>query len=211
MRHDKGFTLLELIIAVAIFSLLTSVVFFAFSQSLSVWERADRAVEDSDDMILLCHWMKDVFHSAENIAIRGANNGPLIFFKGGKDKVYFISSNPLYGMRKLVSFVKIEFRNGALVYAEENFFRAESFFKNSGLPEFAKEFEIMTGVEDGRFAYLALEDEKESWKEEYDAEATTSMPRAVTIAFTRKGKPVEIRVDILLDAAMKYRFNREIF
>jgi hypothetical protein len=37
------------------------------------------------------------------------------------------------------------------------------------------------------------------------------MPRAVTIAFTRKGKPVEIRVDILLDAAMKYRFNREIF
>jgi prepilin-type N-terminal cleavage/methylation domain-containing protein len=198
MRRDNGFTLIELLIAIAIFSLMMSVVFVAFSQSVSIWERADRYADKSDALVFLNHWMKNLFHSAENQILRYHNKRMPIFL-GDKDKVFFISSDPLMEASHIISFVKVEFKGGSIVYSEADLFRTEQQFQNSGQPAFPQEYEVFSGMEDARFSFLTLEDGKETWTSAFDSGKMLTIPRAVKIEFSYNGSHIEIRANIISD------------
>jgi len=205
MLKRKGFTLIELLIAIVIFSMITSLVFFALTQSISLWERADKEIEKLDKIIFFNYWIKDLLHSAENLTMDYANKSTPIFF-GEKEKVMFITLNPL--MNKVISLAKVEIKNGSIFYSEENLFKTEFSFKSSTSFTFEDEYELLSPVEEGKFYYLKLMDEGEEWVEEFNSENFLMIPKAVKLEFLYRGKKVEIISNIMADSKAKRLFER---
>jgi prepilin-type N-terminal cleavage/methylation domain-containing protein len=191
MRRNSGFTLIELLISVVIFMMITSLIFFSFSQSLSLWERADREIEKLDQMVFFDTWMKGLIHSADNVSL-SLRSGTAPFFYGKNDSVLFLTDDPILNRNKVASFVRIEFKQGALVYAEENLFKSDlTVLSPSDIP-FGTEYPLLTEVEDGRLSYLAREGAAWDWRDHADSQKTFDIPKAVKIDFLHKGKRIEI-------------------
>ena len=210
MSKDKGFTLIEVLIAIAIFSLVSTLIFYAFSQSLSLWERADKEAEKMDQLIFVNTWIKDVFHSAENLELDLQGQRTPLFI-GTKERVLFLSSNPVLDRRKVTSIVRIEIRPGGIFYAEDHLFKRG--ISLDGLPamDFDKEYPLLAGAEDGRLSYLIIENASLVWKDEVDAGKSRAVPKAVKIEFFYKGKKMEIVSYILSNAKDREPLRRILF
>jgi len=196
---NSGFTLIELLIAIVIFSMVTSLVFFSFSQSISLWERADREMDKLDQMIFLNTWIKDLIHSAENLPF-SVNGRMLPVFFGDKEKVLFLTSNPILNKHKIISFAKLEFRQKTLIYAEESLFKKNMALFKPPTMDFEREYPLLTGVEEGKLSYLVFDQGTWTFKEGADSEKSANFPRAVKIEFLYEGKKTEILSHILADA-----------
>lgn len=186
--------------------MITSLVFFSLTQSIFLWERADKEIEKLDKIIFFNYWIKDLFHSAENLSFLYANKLNPIFF-GEKDKVVFISSNPL--MNKILSLVKIEIKNGSIFYSEENLYKKEFSLENLTSFIFEDEYEFLSPIEEGKFYYLKPMNGEEKWVEEFNSENSLTVPNAVKIKFLYKGKRVEIISNTMADLKAK-RFSERI-
>ena len=190
--------------------MITGLIFFSFSQAISLWERADKEIAKLDDLIFLNHWVKDLFHSAENLSFIYKNKMIPIFF-GEKENAVFISSNPIIDKYKIISLVKIEFKNGSIFYSEENLFKKEFLFKDSIPVAFNNEYDLLKNIEEGRFSYLRLINGKEEWSEDFSSEKALSIPKATKIEFFYKGKKVEIISNIISDSKSKKTFDIMVF
>jgi hypothetical protein len=180
-----------MLIAVVIFSMVTGLVFLAFSQSLSLWERADTEIDKLDQLVFVNTWIKDVFHSAENILLDYQNKrGPI--FIGNAKKVLFITSNPLFSRNKITSFVQLEFRGRSLVYAEESLFKPDLILLGPAGINFEREYPLLADIEDGAFSYFVPVNGVWTWTDQADAEKSPTIPKAVQLTFSYKGKKVEI-------------------
>jgi len=196
VSNDKGATLIELLVATTVFSLVVTLGFFAFSRTLSLWERTDGELGRSDDLVFFNTWIKDFFHSAVNLVLpyRGRR---IPVFIGDRDRVLFITSNPLFASSHLASFVKIERVGETYVYAEQTLFLAEEAFRQSDEPRFSEDAVLLRGIESGEFSYLIKEQGRESWVDRYDSATTRALPFAVKLTLIRKGVRSEIFANIL--------------
>jgi len=201
-RRNSGFTLIELLIAVTIFSMVTGLVFFAFSQSISLWDRADKEIEKMDEIVFVNTWLKDLIHSVENLPFRIGNRDLPVFF-GDKEKVLFLTSNPILNKHKVVSFAKIEFRERQLIYAEESLLKKDMTAFIPPTMDFDKEYPLLSDVEEGRLSYLVLEKGIWTLTDETDSIKNRIIPRAVKVEFLYKGKKVEILSYVLADAVKR--------
>jgi len=200
MRKSRGFTVIELLIAMVIFSMITSLVFYSLTQAISLWERAEKEIKKLDKIIFFNHWFRDLFHSTENLAlVYGDKNIPI--FLGEQGKVVFVSSNPL--MRKVISIVKIELKNGGIYYSEENIYKNEISLKNLSALSFEDEFEMLSPVEEGTIFYLRPMKEEMVWDEEFHSDQMFTLPRSVKIVFLYQGKKVELISNIISDPKPK--------
>jgi prepilin-type N-terminal cleavage/methylation domain-containing protein len=202
MPNAKGFTLIEMLVAVVIFSLVVGVVFYAFSQSVSLWERADREVEKLDQLVFAEQWVNTLFRATENLMVFfNKRSAPL--FWGEQAKAVFITSNPLLNGRNIASVVRLEFKNGGLFYAEENLFKTESVLKRADTPslDFKTEYPLITPVDRGRISFMAWAEGKPVWTESFDSAKQMQIPLAVKIAFSFQGKDIEFLCPILADSA----------
>ena len=174
-----------------IFSMVTGLVFFAFSQALSVWERSDREIDKLDQLVFVNTWVKEVFHSAKNILLDYQNIQGAIFI-GDAKKVLFVTSNPLLIRNKITSFVQLEFRERSLVYAEESIFKpALNVLGPAGI-SFEREYPLLADVEDGSFSYFVPVNGVLTWTNQADAEKSPTIPKAVQLTFSYKGRKIEI-------------------
>jgi len=196
MSARKGFTLVELLMAVAVFSLVTSLVVFAFAQSLSLWERADRAAGAGDDLAFFGNWLRTLIHAADNLKLPYRGLTTAIFF-GDERSFLFVSRDPLLNDSRLASFIRLEWKEGACVYAEQSFFSVSNSLIENDVPQFAEQHELIRGVEEGAFSYLTLVAGKESWVDRFDASMAGGLPRAVRSVFVREGRRWEITANIL--------------
>ncbi len=185
--------------------MITSLVFFSLTQAISLWERADREIEKLNDIIFFNYWIKDLFHSAENLTVDYANKSSPIFF-GEKEKVVFITSNPL--MNKVISLAKIEIKNGSIFYSEENLFKNEFSFKSSTSFTFEDEYQLLSPVEEGKFYYLRLLGGREEWVEKFSSGDFLTIPKAMKLEFLYRGKKVEIISNIMADLKAKRIIER---
>jgi len=208
MFKRKGFTLIELLIAIVIFSMIISLVFFSLTQSISIWERADKEIEKLDNIIFLNYWIKDLFHSAQNLSFDyGEKNIPIFF--GQRDKAVFITLNPL--MNHIISLVKVEIKNGSIFYSEENLYSKELSVKSFTSFTFEDEYKLLSPVEEGKFYYLKITDGEEEWIEIFSSEKSLIIPEAVKLKFLYKGKNVEIVSRIMADSKARRPFPKMEF
>jgi prepilin-type N-terminal cleavage/methylation domain-containing protein len=202
MPGNKGFTLVELLIAIVIFSLVTGLVFMAFSQSVSLWERADKNVGKMDDVIFLNGRIKNLLHSAENILLNYRNSKVPLFI-GGRDRVELVTSNPLLNPRRIMSLARIEISDGNLVYSEVSLLEREFFLKDFASVAFREKHPLISGIENGRFSFCSTSGGREEWTDQFDSTLIRAIPRAAKLEFTYDGIPVEIFCLIPVDARIQ--------
>lgn len=97
MNRYRGFTLLELVIALALISLILLLLFSAFRFSSKVWESVENRVERDSEMRLIYHYLADRVEQARSVKVHLERAGREVFFFSGHARgVEFVSPMPAH-------------------------------------------------------------------------------------------------------------------
>ncbi len=180
---SSGFTLIEVVLALAIFALMAAILYGAFSLGHSAVEKSEtnatrnqkqRAIAD-----LLGNYLRSAFPYKE------AAQDQTVFFSGESDSVTFVSTySQAMGGRGMATIRLSKEQNGdervALRVEETAPVRITDEAVPSGQSyglRFQADMRAM------RFAYLDPQAEDENWQDRWDGRDRRALPRAVAIIF----------------------------
>lgn len=95
-RHPRGFTLLELLVALAVTSLVVALAFAGFGLIGRSDERNRTAIEHTDRVLLVSQWLARKFETLRPI-FRIQDNVPTVFFSGTEAGVLWVAPLPERG------------------------------------------------------------------------------------------------------------------
>lgn len=215
--QQKGFTLLEVIVAFTILGLMAAMVFSGLRFALNAYQRSQVRIEAAArERVLLDHIRRqlaslyplrptaafaqsaltgDVAESAPQIV-------PFPLFYGQFDTVTFVSVAPLildnspgltivrYGL------AEDEFGEYYLGAMETRFSGIDSFNMMTASPQ-GKPLEIVDDIEDLGFEYYGLDPVSQTyqWFSAWDGQEMLSAPRAVRLRFNESELIVQIKAD----------------
>jgi len=93
--RQAGFTLIETMIAMVIFSALIGVLMAGFSQGLSLWERGSKQVDYWQSLAWRENLLQHLFEQSVAADYTVPGRGSLPYFKGTAEEMIFLSSAPL--------------------------------------------------------------------------------------------------------------------
>jgi general secretion pathway protein J len=155
----SGFTLLELIIALSILSMVIVLIGRGFHLGINAWEKGESETRWTQRLRVLSGLMSQQLKSAYPYMVE-IDDEKVILFKGETDSVLFVTTlaDSLYGGFK---WVRYSFREETLMYREGLLPDKELTGEISG------DDEIMdTNIEEVKFEYYSPEEEE--WKESWD-------------------------------------------
>jgi general secretion pathway protein J len=155
----SGFTLLELIIALSILSMVIVLIGRGFHLGINAWEKGESETRWTQRLRVLSGLMSQQLKSAYPYMVE-IEDEKVILFKGETDSVLFVTTltDSLYGGFK---WVRYSFREETLMYKEGQLPDKELTGEISG------DDEIMdTNIEEVKFEYYSPEEEE--WKESWD-------------------------------------------
>jgi prepilin-type N-terminal cleavage/methylation domain-containing protein len=188
---SAGFTLIEVVLALTIFALMSAVLYGAYSLSHSAVEKSQvnstrnqkqRSISD-----LLGSYMRSAF------PYRESPQEQTIFFEGNAENLTFVSAYSQgmggRGMAK-IQITKDEGENGraSVKLAETAPVRINS---ESGGGGQTYSLVLQDNVKEFRLAYLDPQAEEESWEDHWDGKERRLLPRAVRFTYQdERGKEV---------------------
>jgi len=92
MQRARGFTLVELLIALVLTGLIMSLLFASLRISSRAWDSADRRQQAVAEQYQLQQLLRRLLAGAESQRIRVADTGVQIAFRGDSDEVVFVAS-----------------------------------------------------------------------------------------------------------------------
>jgi general secretion pathway protein J len=192
LKASLGYTLIEVLISVTIFSATVTVACVALDQALKQYQRvAEKGVNFWDNARLL--WIAKSFASTMNYLVNTKSAGYYPYFIGTQEMVSFVTSSPLASDEPVVAWVKKEVEpsgSTSLIYYElpiqtmklEDMERALTFedFKKG------KSTAILSDVTDLEFGFYGYDEKGEvlQWESTYEGARTKRLPVSVSIAFT---------------------------
>lgn len=181
-REVKGFTFIEVMISLILFSLILLMVLGTFRLSLSAWER----VEKQSDQTLKIHNLQNLMiHQIKSISPYKVKTekaeGDYLAFEGKRDSLRFVSS---YSVRSKKSegliYAAYLWKNGEKLELYERRVLRKEFFEIP-LQEDSLVF-TLTGISNLTFEYLK-EEEEGIWLTEWEGKGLDPLPRAIRISF----------------------------
>lgn len=187
-RTSRGFTLIEVVLALSIFALMGTILYGAFSLSHSAVEKAQRSFDRNQKLRSFVDLLGSYIRSA--YPYHASLQDPAVFYDGQEDQLTFISSFSLAmggrGMAKItISWDGAEEEQGSLRLEEEVPVRLDG----GGL---RNSIALEEGVKEFRLAYLDPTSEEEKWQERWDAKEKRVLPRAVRLTY-RNSADKEVR------------------
>jgi len=156
----SGFTLLELVIAVTILSLITIIIGSSFRLGIHAWEKGDKETGEIQRLRILSGLLSQQVASAYPYKMKFEDmDGPAVIFRGGTDELMFVTStaDTSFGGFKWIKYV---YRDGSLLYKEGLLPDKKLEKKINGDEEV-----IDQDIDDIRFDYLSGSGE---WAESWD-------------------------------------------
>jgi len=186
--HSRGFTLLELVIALTIVSVIVVIIFGALRIGIRAWEKGERDVDIRQRQRIVLDLIKRQLAStcASEVRMRDQQLVPL---KGDSKSIEFVSQIPLTPGNQLgIVFVKYAVKREKEGDRERLTFyeRSVAFPDKStgaGGPEEGDYSELMSGMKSMEFEYLKErpEESESKWQKSWDPEVDKGVPRAVRI------------------------------
>ena len=183
---QRGFTLLELVIALAIVGALLVIAFGGLRVAIAAWAQGDDRSEVHQHLRGVASILARALGAAHPYrAALGQAPEAVVLFRGSEARVEFVTQAPPFPVPIPVAFtavvIALESEEGpALVIRQRPLPNREPFTE-------AKEALRDAGIQRLELRYL---DEGGAWRDEWDAESERGLPRAVqiTVATTRAGR-----------------------
>lgn len=189
MRPDRrraGFTLLELLIALAIVASLVAIAFGGLRVAVAAWDQGEDRAEAHQHLrgiaVLLTRALAGTYPYRASL---GQAPETVLLFRGAAEEVEFVTSAPPFPPAVAAAFtaVSLGLERGdtpALVIRQRVLPNREPF---------AEAAVVLRDPAVTRLAFRYL-DESGAWEEQWDTEARGGLPRAVqvTVAVTHRGR-----------------------
>jgi general secretion pathway protein J len=196
-RPQSGFTLIEVMLAMTIFALMSTVLYGAFSLSHSAVEKSQRSFERNQKLRAVDELVGSYIRSAYPYRSSPQGSTSTILFAGEQADLTFVSSFSLAmggrGMAKVHLFWEgNESRAGVLRLEEEIPVRVPSEEDSERDQGISNGMVIREGVKEVRITYLDPQSDEEKWEERWDAVERNMLPRAVRLNYlTEEGREVQ--------------------
>jgi len=188
-KSQRGFTLIEVILALTIFALMGTVLYGAFSLGHRAVEKSERSFENNQKVRAVDELVGSYIRSA--YPYRSSPQDTAVLFEGEPAELTFVSSFSLAmggrGMAKVRLFWEgNESRAGVLRLEEETPVRVLSEEESEGHQGIHNSLVVREGVKEFRITYLDPQSEEEKWEERWDARERSTLPRAIRLHYLTK-------------------------
>lgn len=157
-RPNSGFTLVEVIIAMVILSLVTLIIGSGFRLGINAWEKGGNETNEIQKYRVLYELMSQQIKSAYPYKMK-IDEAKVVIFKGEADSIMFVTvSNDSYF--RGFKWIRYKYKDGALLYKEGILPDKKLFETNSGDDEV-----VESKIGEVKFSYLTSDtgELKESW------------------------------------------------
>lgn len=195
ISRQTGFTLLELIVSIAILSMVLVTIYSTLSMGSRTWEKGERDIEKIQRMRVIMDLLSREIKSAFPYKVTPSEldtHKEFYAFEGKKDSLSFVSCVPLHGGSGKLSWLTFWVEEGeGLVVVERDALRSDIFKERETIDKDAMVV-LDASVTDIWFEYYRREDggtggetaEEETWEEVWDAEEEGTLPQAVNVTVT---------------------------
>ena len=183
----RGFTLIEVVLAMTIFALLGTILYGAFALSHGAFAKSQASAARSQTARSTADLLGSYIRSAH--PYRASPQEQAIFFEGESDTLTFISAYSHgmggRGMAKIeITIDEDETGRGVLNLEEATPVRVGGEDGGTGQTH---RLVLRERIRDFRLAYLDPQVEEESWQERWDGQEKRMLPRAVRLSFVDDG------------------------
>ena len=190
-----GFTLLELILSIAILSAVLVTIYSTLSMGSRAWEKGERDIEKVQRMRVVMDLLSREIKTAYPYKVTPSEldtHKEFYAFDGKKDSLSFVSCVPLHGGSGKLSWLTFWVEEGeGLVVVERDALRSDIFEERETIDK--DEMVVLdANATDIRFEYYRAEEgdedegaaEETAWEEKWDAEEEGELPQAVSVSVT---------------------------
>ena len=191
-RRERGFTLIELVLALSILAIMVTILFGGFRVGLRAWQRGEARAETLQHARSMTRFVEGALEGISPYQARLDKDGPvLIAFKGESERISFVTVSPPVPFQVPIAFTAI-----TMSIAEGS--EPGLAVREKAMPNYDPFEQVAPSLVDPtitavRFRYLRPGDGA-SWEDSWDAADERMLPRAVevTLTSTLSGKAVEL-------------------
>lgn len=186
MKNQKGFTLIEVLVTVALLSVIMTGLFAAFQSGLAAFARSEDYLARERD--------QEVFFMQLNRELRNAIPYSPHPFVGKGDSLRFPARLNRYtakGAEEGIYLIEYQFKSGVLIRKESRL-KKESLKEPVGTPEVL--FESITG----HFDFLEAQEGNARWNPEWINKPYTGLPRGVRVELRGRSADSETHTQLVL-------------
>jgi general secretion pathway protein J len=201
-KNNRGFTLLELLIALSITALLILIIASAMMMGYKSEEKATERTELSQMERILAERLRWLLKGVYPYT-RTTHTGPKLYFVGNPDSISFVTTSTL---RKSDSLIEQSGMKWVRVYLDsdelktsENFFFLEDVEERSSVSEQI----LFKGIREIEFEYLdTTESEKGNWYDSWSPEEKDYLPSAIKVKIKIEYKEDEVELPPIIVKVM---------
>ncbi|EKA7352861.1 prepilin-type N-terminal cleavage/methylation domain-containing protein [Vibrio vulnificus] len=206
-RQSKGFTLIEVLVVLVVFSSVVSLVLIGLEQGRNQWNRAMKSTDKSYHMFQRKQWLQQLFTQANSATFQISYGTEAPHFLGTANDVSFISNAPIISGPGTYASVNLTLESQGNGMSQLVFRQWPYSDPYLSIPQEATESNTLVLLKDIQSLeweyYLAPRDEATPWEikyntfrrrpeglwsQEYDARFEQEVPQTLKLHFTQNGK-----------------------
>jgi prepilin-type N-terminal cleavage/methylation domain-containing protein len=189
---ERGFTLVEAAVALAIAGALLAIVLGGLRVGLAAWSRAEARAIELDHARGVVDLLERALDGVAPYRLAAEpGRSPRILFDGGADRLAFVTLTPPLPVATTIAFTAVEIAVGPEGLA----LRQQALPDRLALDRLAPEL-VDPSTRAARFRYLG--EEPEAWRDEWDAAREDALPRAVELTVVTGSGRAERRERLVL-------------
>jgi prepilin-type N-terminal cleavage/methylation domain-containing protein len=212
-RHNKGFTLIELMLATSLLMMVMFSGYYAYSLYSQKWQKRVQVFWHSTEQSTALDSLRKVLSSALPYIVNGKNDKARIFFKGTNTDVSFITSSAIFSVEPALVQLSLEAipnsNNYNLIYQEQSI-KHSLVLDNDHQAQWQHEIILLSNIADFNISYFGWQSyeqaikqlvtdsfvKKESrvWYQNHNSDINRLLPDAIQVSFLSEKGPSDFKI-----------------